>query len=840
MPASTSPYQNNDYGAVSNFRPYQLPVNDIYKAISAQSQFWEEGASRVKSVYDNALDLKLSLEPNQKIRDDYMKQADQQLTKLSSMDLSNPSIQRKGFDIFKPLLKDEGVIYDDAMTRHYDQVRSDALTARQKGDGKGYSDNNLAYAMDGYNEFINSKDRMAGKAFWGKRKEYTPYYDPTTDMNTALKNCKPDEYSNDATVGLNIVTHSNTALSALKLNGCLGTISDKAKRQLVIDGAVTYKNNLGALRDGYIPHLENTKEQLSGELATYQGILANKDHLAALTDEQLRSVGLTKDTITTQGPAVIKHLEDMVKDYTPRIDNLDKNIQQLRAGDLSSISGDNFEPVAGMVYTKGYMDSYSQAHSYFKDITKTTASPSEMLIYREDKIDDRLTRTIEADRQKELIKGYFKNGKLQTPQDVSGNAVLNSAFAATPGNEYNQITEERNNIFQQRGQLNTWYLNELKRMGMPDGMEAHFRAHDDTFQKWYQTFTKTAKGSANETVIADHDQRQQKLMLLEGIMKNNQDSIDAQIMHNSPELFDRSHLNGIDPIKIGKSTITANDVQNALEGQPNTAGLEVKQEYGNNPLSPGSYTTTESVYYQNGKKITDMHLNNYIHNIADKSAEKTSKLMAARNELAKTNTIIQKEGYVFPTLDDDKKDFKANMMSAVGITDEPKAFTVGQTDLRGNVEITIHDPATGGTQYDKKALLDRFRSTYGPQGKLIPIQGDKYHFIISGFTSLNKFTSPEVQMSELMAPYVQSLEKQVTNPAISRSTGLLRSKKDFSKLFGMEITAGPDPGSHKYRIYDGKGTTILYQDDRLKALETLNYALSNDDVNLKLAQVIGK
>jgi hypothetical protein len=92
--ASTSPYSGNDYQAVSTYRPYQLPVNDIFKAISAQNEFWDMGARRVKSMYDNALDLKLSLAPNREMRDQFMKDSEKQLTKLSSMNLADPGVQR--------------------------------------------------------------------------------------------------------------------------------------------------------------------------------------------------------------------------------------------------------------------------------------------------------------------------------------------------------------------------------------------------------------------------------------------------------------------------------------------------------------------------------------------------------------------------------------------------------------------------------------------------------------------------------------------------------------------------------------------------------------------------
>src|SRR6478736_9304865 len=118
--AATSPYSGNDYQAMSNFRPYQLPVNDIFKAISAQNEFWHVGARRVKAVYENALNLDLTIDANKEVKKKYMDEAEKQLTKLSSMDLSDPSVQRQGFNIYKPLFSDEGIMSDDQATRHID------------------------------------------------------------------------------------------------------------------------------------------------------------------------------------------------------------------------------------------------------------------------------------------------------------------------------------------------------------------------------------------------------------------------------------------------------------------------------------------------------------------------------------------------------------------------------------------------------------------------------------------------------------------------------------------------------------------------------------------------
>lgn len=842
MPASTSPYQSNDYQSVSNYRPYALPVNDIFKAITAQNAWWEEGASRVKSVYDNALDLQLSKPGNQKIRDDFMKQADQQLTKLSSMDLADPSVQRQGFNIFKPLFKDEGIVYDDAATKHYEQVRSDALAQRQKGDGKGYSDTNLQYAMTGYKEFMDSPDRMAGKKAYVNRREYTPYYDPTPDMNTALKNCHPDTYTKDTGAGLDIVHQSNEGLSAIKLNGCLGSISPKAMRQLQIDGAVTYKNNLGALRDGYLPHLDNTIKQLSEESAAYQGFLANKDNLETLTDEQLKPYGLSKATLKTLGPQVVALAQGKVSDNQHRIDNLQKTADQLRAGDLSSISGDNFEQVAGSVYTKGYMDQYSASHQWFKNTDEIKPWISQDLIYKEDREDNRLRMTIEGERQRELIKGYFKNGKLQTSNDLTDNRAIQSAFTATPGNDYNQITHDRNVIAGQKGQLNSWYLAELKRMGMPDDMEQHWKAHDQTYQNWYSNFvSSTPKESPNMESIVEYQKKMERLSLQEELMRNTQDTIDAHIQKTNPQLFGTDHLKDISTISVKGQTITPQEVVAALQGGSQI--LQIQEPKNIRGVKTGGHTR----YILNGKDVGDIDapsnhaLRDIVSRVGTAEGSRLDKLMSLRNDLAKTNTIVQKEGYTFAGLDavDEKHDFKKQVLQNVGLSENAKdAITIGQTDLRGGLEVTIHDPSATSPKWDKKDVLEQFRQRYGVTAELQPIKGDKYHFIISGIEGLNKFTSPEVQIGELMAPYVRSLEKQVTNPGVTRTTGLLRSEKDISKQFGMTVTAGSDPGTYRYSIYDNTGKTIKNVRNREDALTTLNYFLSNDYANKRLEDIL--
>ena len=349
--AATSPYSQNDYQAVSNFRPYELPVNDIFKAFSAQNQFWNAGAERVKAYYDNALNLKLSLEPNKEIRKKYMEDAEKQLTKLSSMDLADPTVQRQGFALFKPLFQDEGIIYDDLTTRHYEKVRNDALMYRSKDNGKGYSDINFQYAMNGYNEFLNSQDRMAGKDFYQNRKEYTPYYDYTDDFSQSLKDCKASSIEtispvyNKGEMSGYMQESYGKSLSASQVQNCLESgLSPNAKRQLQIEGSVSYRNNLPTLASDAATYLSGVSGNYSTQLqvlsAQKAAILGKKDMSDA---EKAEAIAIIDQQSTTLGN---------------ELDRTNNTVKKLNAGDFTDVQN-NFENYASSVYS--YKKLYKKA-----------------------------------------------------------------------------------------------------------------------------------------------------------------------------------------------------------------------------------------------------------------------------------------------------------------------------------------------------------------------------------------------------------------------------------------------------------------------------------------------
>ena len=364
--AATSPYTANDYQAVSNLRPYELPINDIFKAYVKLDEFWKAGAARVRSVYDNALNLKLTLEPNKELRRKYMEDAEKQLTKLSAMDLSDPAVQRKGFALFKPLFQDEGIIYDDLATRHYEKVRNDALSFRTKENGKYYSDYNFRHAMHGYEKFATSTDRFAGKDAYVNRREYIPFTDYTESMQKALKNCNPSTYTNQSPIygekgamtGYQKESYVKS-LSAAQIKSCLETgLNANDLRQLQIEGEVSYRDHPNILGADVASYLTQVGENLSGELqrieAAKAALLKNPSNL---TKEQLAAA---QQQLNQQSDAI-----------TDELNKTNNATSKIQGGDLTDVLN-NQDMWAGSVYTykKLYKKALASAFEERKDMTE--------------------------------------------------------------------------------------------------------------------------------------------------------------------------------------------------------------------------------------------------------------------------------------------------------------------------------------------------------------------------------------------------------------------------------------------------------------------------------------
>ena len=254
MPVATSPYQNNDYQAASAFRPYNLPVNQIAKASLALDQFWTQGAQRVKSVYDNALGLNLVTEENKHTRDEFMKSAEKQLTKLSSMNLADPSVQRQGISIFNPLLKNKDIVGEDYVVNDLNSELSAGEAGRAKDGGKTYnplSVENIQYEKNllaGSNSPLNRKDGWRVLYNMGVSK-YTPQADVADEVKKIADMTKASEIRKAIETkdrwGLNEISNKGVSKEKILAN-IIEMGSPQLKEQMRVEGRNTlYKKLTG-------------------------------------------------------------------------------------------------------------------------------------------------------------------------------------------------------------------------------------------------------------------------------------------------------------------------------------------------------------------------------------------------------------------------------------------------------------------------------------------------------------------------------------------------------------------------------------------------------------------
>lgn len=414
MPA-TSPYSGNDYQAVSNFRPYELPVNDIFKAISAQNQFWDAGAARVKSYYDKGLNLDLTLEENRKIRDQFMKDAEKEMIKLSTMDLADPSVQRKGMSIMSPLFKDKAILYDDQLTRVKKQIFSEADSYRTKKltpngiEGEGFSQKNLAYALDGFEGFNEktARDENVLKGLYGKlaNKKYIPQYDMTREFTKIINNCKgSSEFKQDVADGNYLyfdVSSKEGATSSEMTNCFMMGMSPMAKQQLSIDGWAYYKSSSNPYtdlaNDHYNMKVGPYKERKEAIEATIKGI----EDKAVKTDEDKKNIANLK-----------KVLDAAASDY---------NEAEIEFKNMTSDNGleyakSNFQSLAGSIYMNRFLKNVGE--TYKNDnvtrklipnaagIAQFNAHERERLMYIQDNLEtNRIMLKAKLDYDLEVAKG---------------------------------------------------------------------------------------------------------------------------------------------------------------------------------------------------------------------------------------------------------------------------------------------------------------------------------------------------------------------------------------------------------------------------------------------------
>lgn len=348
--------QPNDYQTFQT-NPYQLPTQQIIGAIQQRNAYWDSGASALKNAYQNYLNLDLTRADNHDKLNQLMNGVNDNLKKASQTDLSLGENYGKALDIFNPIVKDDNIMGDNAITKFYKDQFNTGQSFRIKDNGKEYSETNMRDLSNHLQDFANDPNAANWRQHYSSRVFYTPYTDVSAEVRQVAKDFKPDTKSLTTPLYLDpktgapttdgkggvpsgrMLNESDKSIIASQYRAFMDAhLSDKAKGQLALDGRVKYHDNIGALAQDYsaynqdkIDHTKLQIEKLKGSMAGSNATPAEKE-------------------IATDS---INRYEAQIKDLT--IENT-----KMKAGDYSNLTPykDN---IAGSIHTNNYLDYLSRA-----------------------------------------------------------------------------------------------------------------------------------------------------------------------------------------------------------------------------------------------------------------------------------------------------------------------------------------------------------------------------------------------------------------------------------------------------------------------------------------------
>lgn len=366
--------QDNAYQTYQ-VNPYQAPSQEMVQAIATRNNYWDSAASSIKNAYQNYLNLDLSRQDNHQRLNELMTGVNEQLKQVTQTDLSLGENYGKALSVFDPIIKDDNIMGDSAITKHYKDQYSIAQGYRIKDSGKGYSETNVRDLSNHLQDFANDPNAANWRQHYSSRSFYTPYYDTAAEIRQIGKEFKPDVKSLTSPLYLDangkptdkggtpsgyLLNQTDKSIIASQYRAFVDShLSDKAKDQLSIDGRVKYHDNIGALASDYTVSNQEKISHYSNEIKSLNGAIAGA------TDDQ-------KDAMRSQ-----------INNYTALVKELNLENTKMKAGDYSNLSPYK-DRIASKIYTDNYMDYLSKASAQHNVDIKYTPDQVWKTMYQED------------------------------------------------------------------------------------------------------------------------------------------------------------------------------------------------------------------------------------------------------------------------------------------------------------------------------------------------------------------------------------------------------------------------------------------------------------------------
>jgi len=315
---------------------------------------YEQGFAQVNSAY-NFVNRNVTNPYSTQVRDTFLKQAQDNLKNLSSLDLSQQQNVKMAAGVFEPFVKNRGVLADMALTSHWDQQESIAESYRLKDGGKEYSDDNIKYVRMQREAFAKDDISTVGD-YYGNRRSFTPFHDWNKEIKDAMKDFKPSSTKIEKINGMYMVTTKDASYTKEEINKYLSSVlSDKAKQQMRIEAAVRFPdlNSVAGL------YMTQAAEDLP------------------LIDNRLEDVNIALKA--EKDPERVKALKEERDFYTERSKEIRGNIQSIQQGDVDFLKK-NAQKLAENIYIGQTVGRIANGYSH-RDVEQTIGFNQVAMMY---------------------------------------------------------------------------------------------------------------------------------------------------------------------------------------------------------------------------------------------------------------------------------------------------------------------------------------------------------------------------------------------------------------------------------------------------------------------------
>ena len=323
------------------------------KMLQRREAMYNAGFAKVNSAY-NLINRETTNPFNSKVKDQFLKQAKDNLKNLSTMDLSQDDNVNSANGVFAPFAKNTDVIGDQSLTAYWNQQMAIGNGYRLQDGGKYFSQTNLDYITQQKNWFAQDKPNTWGE-YYGSKRAYTPYHDWHKHVEELMKNFKPSHVKTEQVNGFYInklddkTWYDGEVAQYLEAN-----LSDQDKQQMRIEGVVKYGNDPTLLGKTYTT-------AVSTQLAPI--------------DNKLMDIDI--DIRREKDPVKLDQLKKDREYYVDQQSKINNNISQIQQGDMSLLRKNAEDLSYGIYYqeqianiTKGYAHKDVEQTIGFNDVAK--------------------------------------------------------------------------------------------------------------------------------------------------------------------------------------------------------------------------------------------------------------------------------------------------------------------------------------------------------------------------------------------------------------------------------------------------------------------------------------